>query len=85
VENLWLQQQAAPVACKSFVVRAEDCTRFSFLQGFGSWVQISGFLLVKLLRGKSILFGVCSSFFFPLFWGVFTELFFEFFRAVYKI
>jgi hypothetical protein len=80
-----LQQQAAPVACKSFVVRAEDCTRFSFLQGFGSWVQISGFLLVKLLRGKSILFGVCSSFFFPLFWGVFTELFFEFFRAVYKI
>ncbi len=61
-----MQQQAAPVACKSFVVRAEDCTRFSFLQDFGSWVQISGFLLVKLLRGKSILFGVCSSFFFFL-------------------
>jgi hypothetical protein len=50
-------------------VRAEDCTRFSFLQGFGSWVQISGFLLVKLLRGKSILFGVCSSFFFSPFFG----------------
>jgi hypothetical protein len=47
-------------------VRAEDCTRFSFLQDFGSWVQISGFLLVKLLRGKSLLFGVCRSFFFFL-------------------
>jgi hypothetical protein len=64
-----LQQQAAPVACKSFVVRAEDRTRFSFLQGFGSCVQISRFLLVELLRGKSILFGVCSSFFFSLFFG----------------
>lgn len=69
VENLWLQQLAAPVACISFVVRAEDFTRFSFLQGFGSCVQISRFFLVELLRGKSILFGVCSSFFFPFFWG----------------
>ncbi len=85
VENLWLQQQAAPVACKPFVVLAEDCSRFSFLQGFGSCVQISRFLLVQLLRGKSILFGVCNSFFFPFSLVGFTELFFEFFRAVYKI
>lgn len=85
MENLWLQQQAAPVACKSFVVRVEDCSRFSFLQDFGSWVQISGFLLVKLLRGKSILLESVALFFFPFFWGGFTELFFEFFRAVYKI